>query len=250
MIYGLYQSAAGMMTNEYRHGVLANNLANADTVGFKRDVAVFAERLRADQAGVRRGPSDPRLGPMTGGVWLGQAHTDFSEGALVRTENSLDVALAGPGFLVVEASGQTLLTRDGRMVRTFDGRLVSAADGASILGVGGQPLRVNPRGGEVTVDELGRVEQDGLTVGQLGVTDVADYDALRKVGGGRFAFDPQQVTAAPARVMSGFVENSAVEPVTELVSMLEASRAYQLNAQMVTLQDQTVGRLINAVATS
>src|SRR3989442_9991693 len=80
VIYGLYQSAAGMMTSEYAQSVLANNLANADTVGFKRDVAVFAERLRADQAGRRDGPTAEGLGSLSGGTWLGRTDVDFSEG--------------------------------------------------------------------------------------------------------------------------------------------------------------------------
>ena len=182
MIYGMYQSAAGMLVNEYRQDVLANNLANAETVGFKREIAAFAERLRASEAGRREGPSNDLMDALSGGLWLARTETDFSEGAFVRTDNPLDVALAGPGFLRVAANGREYLTRDGRMLMTADGRLVSAIDGAAILGRGGQPIRLNPRGGEISIDEDGRILQGGVGGGRLALVDVKNYQALRKAG--------------------------------------------------------------------
>lgn len=248
MIYGLYQSAAGMMTTEYRQDVLANNIANADTIGFKRDLAVFAERYQASQSGQRSGPSNDLLRNLSGGVWLGQTYTDFDEGAYQETGNPLDVALAGSGFLMVRGDESPLLTRDGRMMLDPDGALVATTDAAPVLSESGTAIRVNPHGGKVTIDEDGFVNQDGARRGRLAVVDVDNYDALRKVGASRFDFGSQKPVAAAAQVMSERVENSGVEPVKELVGMIEASRAYQLNAQMVSLQDQSVGRLISAVA--
>ncbi len=248
MIYGLYESAAGMMVNEYRQNVLANNIANADTVGFKRDVATFAERLTAAEAGRRRGTTKELLESLGGGTWLGRTQTDFSEGRLVRTEEPLDVAIAGPGFLRIEKDGRQLLTRDGRLMIAPDGRLVAATDGAAVLGRAGQPILLNPRGGPVEIDEDGRIRQDGQMVGWLGLVDAGNYQALRKAGAGRYEADPRQLRRSVAKVIPGFLESSGVEPIGELVAMIEASRAFQFNAQMLTLQDQTAGRLINVVA--
>ena len=124
--------------------------------------------MPASEAGVRRGPSSELLDPLTGGIWLSRTHTDFSEGAMVRTEDPLDVALAGPGFLRVMDSGKELLTRDGRMRMDDRGRLVAAADGAEILGVTGQPIQLNPHGGDVMIDQEGRIQQDGHTVRATG----------------------------------------------------------------------------------
>jgi flagellar basal-body rod protein FlgF len=248
MIYGLYQSAAGMMVNEYRQDVLANNIANGETVGFKREIASFAERLRASEAGRRSGPTNDLMEALSGGVWLARTDTDFSEGAFVRTDNPLDVAIAGPGFLRIGANGQEYLTRDGRMVMNADGWLVSAADGALILGQAGQPVRLNPRGPQPSIDEDGRISQGNVTVDRLGLADVDDYHALRKAGAGRFVLGDARLTGSAARLESGVVESSGVEPVKELVTMIAAARAYELNAQMLTLQDQSAGRLINVVA--
>ena len=104
MIYGLYNSAAGMMTNEYRQNVITNNLANAETIGFKPEVAVFAEREPESVAGWREGPSAVEVEGLSGYLWLGRTHTDFAQGTMIYTERATDVALDGPGFLVVEVN--------------------------------------------------------------------------------------------------------------------------------------------------
>ncbi|MCA9242526.1 MAG: flagellar hook-basal body protein [Phycisphaerales bacterium] len=248
MIYGLYHSAAGMMVNEYRQDVLANNLANAETVGFKPMRAVFAERAPASQAGERQGPSNELLRPLSGGLWLGATRTDFNEGDIVRTEQPTDVALAGSGFLMVQQDGETLLTRNGAFVVDRDGALLSATDGAPVLNIAGAPIRVNPLGGEISVSEEGTIRQGTAIVGRLGIVDVDDYNELRQVGAARFRTE-QQTTPSLARVRQGALERSGAEPITELTNMLESARAFQMNAQMVTMQDQSIGRLINAVST-
>jgi flagellar basal body rod protein FlgG len=247
MIYGLYQSAAGMLTSEYRQAVLANNIANADTTGFKRDIATFAERLPAALAGVRRGPSAPNLAGLSGGLWLGRTQTDFSAAPKSATGNWQDVALDGPGFLMVAANGQRVLTRDGRLLLDAGGQLVAASDGAPVLGVGGVPIHLNPRGGQPSIDSGGRIEQDGALVGELGLADVKNYAALRKVGAARFAAPDDELMPAAALVQAGCVESSGTQPLSELVNMMEASHAYQLNARMITLQDDSVGKLISTV---
>ncbi len=246
MIYGLYNSAAGMMVNEYRQSVLANNIANAETVGFKRDIAVFAERIPAANAGIRNGPSDPTVADLSGGLWLGTTQTDFSPATKLQTGNELDLAIDGPGFFAVADDGQTLYTRDGRMMMDTDGLLVSVTDGAPLLGIGGVPVILNRYGSQPQIDEDGRVYQDSRLAGQLQLVDFNDYSSLRKVDSSRFAAPDDAAQAAPGRLRSGFTEGSGVKPLTELVSMIEASRAYQLNAQMVSLQDQSVSQLINS----
>lgn len=248
MIHGLYQSAAGMLTNEYRQNVLSNNLANADTVGFKRDVPVFAERQPEAAGGSRNGPSADWLRSLSGGVWLGQTATDHSAGPQMRTGNPLDAALAGPGFFVVQGANGPLHTRDGRFMTTWDGRLVSAADAAPVVGVGGTTIQVNPQGPTPTLDEDGQVLQGGAIVGQLAVEDFADYRLLEKLGDGRWFAQGVKAGASLARVKSEHVEASAVEAVPELTSMMTATRAYQLNARMVQIQDESLGRMISVIA--
>ena len=116
----------------------------------------------------------------------------------------------------MRADGQELLTRDGRMLLDNSGRLVSATDGAEILGITGQPIHLNPHGGELSVDEEGHIQQGGHTVARLGVVDVGNYDSLRKAGAGRFAAEGTPLTRSPAKVMWKFTEQSGVEPIKEL----------------------------------
>ncbi len=247
MIYGLYHSVAGMLVNEHRQDVIANNIANAETVGFKRDMAVFAERLPASAAGVRDAASQALLDGLSGGLWLGQTETDYSEGAFVKTDQPEDVALAGPGFLKVRSNDRELLTRDGRMRLDENGRLVAASDGAAVLSAGGGEIRVNPRRGPISIDADGWVAQNGTRVARLAVVEPEDYLALRKLGAARFDAGATRLRLAEADVLAGHVESSGVQPVQEMVAMIEAGHAYQFNAQMVTLQDQTAGRLISTL---
>jgi flagellar basal-body rod protein FlgG len=248
LIYGLYNSAAGMMVNQYRQDVLANNLANAETVGFSRDVAVFAERRPASAAGRRSGPSAADMAGLSGGLWLGKTHTDFTIGNVYETGRALDVALDAPGFFAVRKGGDTLFTRDGRFTTNAAGQLVAASDGAPVLGRGGVPIVLNPYGSRPSVDQLGRIWQDGGLVGALEIADFTDYAALRKVGASRVDASATQPKASYALVKNGVLEESGVEPIVELTDMIEASRAYQMNAAVLTLQDQSIGRLINIVS--
>jgi flagellar basal-body rod protein FlgF len=248
VIYGYYQSAAGMLTSEYRQAVVANNLANADTVGFKRDIATCAERIPADVAGQRHGPSADNLRGLTGGHWLGWTYTDFSAGSKLATGNAYDVALDGPGFFAVDANGQTQYTRDGRFARREDGVLVATSDGAPVLGRGGAPIHLDPRGGEPSFDTQGRVIQDDTVVGELELADFEDYSALRKTGAARFVAPLNAAVPAPVLVQSGYLEAATVQPINELVDMMDAARTYQMNARMVSLQDESLGRLISVVA--
>ncbi len=247
MIYGLYHSAAGMLVNEYRQDVLANNLANADTVGFKREIPIFAERVPAETAGRRQGESAAHLQALSGGLWLGRTQTDFTPGPTTSTQNPSDFALDGPGFVAVASGERTLYTRDGRTLLDADGTLVSALDGAPLLNRQGRPIQLNPRGSKPTVDLRGRVIQDGNVVGELMVVDFDDYTGLRKAGATRFAAEGQEPRVAAAFLRSGVVEQAAISPTQEMVSMIAASRAYQINAQMITLQDQTIGRAISVL---
>jgi flagellar basal body rod protein FlgG len=185
---------------------------------------------------------------LSGGLWLGRTYTDFSVGDKIRTDNSTDIVLENQGFLSVDAGGQRLFTRDGRMIMDPAGRLVAVTDGAPVLGRGGTPIQMNPRGGQPVIDEDGRVFQDGVPVGELEVVSFPSNTPLLKAGNGRVVAPEGAAVAIAPQVQSGYVESSGVRPLTELVSMIEASRAYQMNAQMVSLQDQTAGRLISLVA--
>jgi flagellar basal-body rod protein FlgF len=248
MIYGLWLSAAGLQVNEYRQAVIANNLANVDTAGFKRDLAVFRERLTESRSGTgRMGLSDPVLDDLSGGTWLNPTATDFSQGPL-EGGGPLDVAMEGDGFFTVQADKEVRYTRDGRFTLTAGGDLVTVAGGYKVLDRSGQPIHLGQiETGEVLVDGGGRIQVDGREAATLGVTDFADRRLLVKAGRDTFDGRYAKPVKATGVVRQGHYEGSSVEPTTEMVNMIEAARLYQLNATLISLQDGMAGRAVNDV---
>ena len=143
MIYGMYLSATGVITNSYRQDVIANNLANADTVGFKKDLATFRQRPTASAENPLAGRhGSPLLDGIGGGTFADPTAVDTSPGDLESTGNPLDAAIIGNGYFAVQGKdGQPRLTRDGQFQLDRDGRLTLAnAQGSSVLDAEGHPI--------------------------------------------------------------------------------------------------------------
>lgn len=247
MTYGLWLSAVGLQTSQYRQAVLANNLANADTVGFKHDVAVIRERpVEADEDGHHRF-AHKLLDDLTGGSLVAPTYTAFAQGAIEPTSRPLDVAIDGAGFFTVRAAGQTRYTRDGRFAMDATGRLVMAANGRPVLDANGQEITLITGDGAPPprIDGQGRIRQGQQVVGRLGLVDFADKQRLRKIGGNLYDANGEPTVNASASLRPEAVERSTLAPVEGLASMIEAARAYQLNATMISLQDEMNGRVVN-----
>ena len=252
MTYGLWLSAAGMQANQYRQNVLANNLANADTVGFKKDLAVLSERTvesRTAAEAARFGHG--LLDDLSGGTFVAPTYHSFAAGPLTPTGNPLDVSIKGDGFFAVRVGAESRYTRDGRFTVNPDNELVMVAgDGrAKVLDEAGGPIVLLPASaGQPTIAADGTVRQGGTVVAKLGLVEFSDRDELRKVGGNLFqAPGGRPRPAVASSVMSGTVEQSNADPVAGLASLIEVSRAYELNARMISLQDQTIGQAVSQV---
>ncbi|MCP4594368.1 MAG: flagellar hook-basal body protein [bacterium] len=251
MTYGLWLSAGGLQVNQYRQDIVTNNLANVETPGFKRDLAVIHERqVEAQSSADGLGWGHRLLDRLSGGNWVRPTYTDFGQGGLARTESGLDAAIEGEGFFSVLESGEPRFTRDGRFTLNPAGEVVMVAgDGqARVLDDSGSPITLDPAGGKITISQDGTISQDETQVAKLGIVEFADRQTLRKVGGNLFESTGAQPTAAQnSKVHGGYVESSAQNPITGLVEMIEATRAHDLNARMIMLQDQTVGQAVNTV---
>ena len=141
MNYGLYLSATGVLANTYRQDVIANNLANSETVGFKRHLATFQQRPVESQAEGRPDLSDPTLDNIGGGFLVSPTQVDTSQGEFETTDNNLDAAIFGKGFFAVENKGKMQLTRAGSFLLNKDGELVlSNSEGQRVLDQDGQPI--------------------------------------------------------------------------------------------------------------
>jgi flagellar basal-body rod protein FlgF len=247
MIYGLYLSATGVMASSYRQDVISNNLANAETVGFKRDLATFEERRVESQTG---GGADPRWRNLTGGLWASATALDSSQGELESTGNSTDVAIEGSGYFQVKGKGESRLTRDGRFMIDKAGNLIMAnGKGEKVLDPKGKPIVLDGRF-KTEIASDGAITQQGKPVGSIGVFDVPQPQLLKQEGGSLLAYPKMseaQVTDA-AKLRSGFVERANVDPASELVQLMDAQRQLEANANMIKFQDMTMGRLVNDVA--
>jgi flagellar basal body rod protein FlgG len=262
MIYGLYLSAAGVLTSSYRQDVIANNLANSETVGFKKDLPLFQQRLTEAQqrrlprgggfpgsAPTPMGSTNPLLEPLGGGTFPHPTVIDTAQGELQPTGSPLDVAIEGKGYFAVDDGGQTRLTRNGQFAVDREGRLIlSNENGQPLLDTRRQPIRLDPTAGGATIGSDGTVTQNGQPVAQLGVFDVADPSRLVKQGATLLRPGEQELTAAPGVTLhSESVERANVDPATELAALMDTQRQLEANANMIRYQDQTLSKLVNEV---
>lgn len=263
MNYGLYLSAAGALTNMHRQDVMANNLANVNTVGFKPDEVTFstrlAERLDPGAMSMMGGePADPQwmLENLGGGQWIVPSRVDLRQGALTRTANDLDVAIQGEGFFVVDGSrdgkggaDSLRLSRDGRFTRNSDGELVMAASGHRVLDADDKPIVLDDQS-MISIDARGVITQNGEIVATLGFVNVADRGSLKKDGDNLLRVEgrgAKQLPDAPlaSAIKQRHVEDSAVDAITALNQLTNASKAVQANITMMQYHDNILGQVIN-----
>jgi flagellar basal-body rod protein FlgF len=245
MLYGLYVSASGMQAQEQRQDVITNNLANANTNGFKRDLAVV--QSRANPAYEDPTLAQYRLGILAnqgGGVLLKNGGVDLTQANLQQTGITTDFALQGRGFFVVQGAtaGQTALTRDGQFVINNQGTLVTAGSGRPVLSSDGQPITLDPAK-PLTVDASGKISQGGGAGAQLKLVDVNDARQLVKLGGNLMTVNDDKTlkdVSPETTIRQGSVELSGVDPIVEMVNMMEGQRAFDANAKLITMQDQTL----------
>lgn len=246
MVRGLYAAARAMAAEIARQDALAFNLANVDTVGFKRALVVSGlegEVLLARFQGDR--PATP-IGRVAVGP-VQEVAVDFQQGPLRETGRDLDIALVGQGFLVVETPSGLAYTRDGRLGLDARRRLVTR-DGYPVLGPGG-PITVPP--GRVGIDAGGNVVVNGAPVGRLQIVQFSNPSGLLRAGGGLYLAanqEPQQAQGVTVR--QGFLEGANVEPVVEMAQMLAGLRAYEASQKAILTMDESVDRLLQAARVS
>lgn len=239
MIRGMYNSASGMIPRLRQQEVVANNMANATTVGFKKDNLFIRELSRAEQkTSARRADWEK---PLAEAVFV-----DQTPGTFDRTGNPLDIAIEGDGFFRLQTTdGRTLLTRAGAFEVNGAGQIAHSS-GALLIGESG-PISVG--GGAVTIAQTGEVEVDGAVVGRIVPHTVASLDQLTKAGKTTYAL-PDGIETSPATstlLHQGYVESSNVEVVNEMINMMASYRAFESNGRALQLQDQSLDALFQRV---
>jgi flagellar basal-body rod protein FlgG len=251
VIRGLYTAATGLGVQQARLDVLAANLANASTSGFKADNVVqkpFPELLLVEQqeGAFRTGPGWRYVGTTNQGAAVARVVTNFSPGALRPTGRSTHLALTDPGaFLAVQTPRGELYTRDGNLGVDGEGYLVDSR-GNRVLGEAG-PVRVGTDDFQVTAG--GEIIRPGQgTVGRLRIVRFADLNLLTKTGDNYFAAPAGSARpAASPEVRQGFLEGSNVDPAASMVQLVSAARSYEANQRILQAQDQLLDLAVNRV---
>ncbi len=240
MIKGLYASGSGMMPRMLKVEVIANNLANINTTGFKRD-SIFVQIMKDTGVAQETGNGD------LSGLNV-REYTDFSEGSLSPTSNKLDLAIQGSGFFVVQTPGGPRYTRNGSLSLSTDGTIVNA-QGCPVMGTGGPiqlPDMQKLSQGDISINETGEVSVDGKKLGRLEIASFSDTSVLKKDGGTNFVSDvPPTAGVADGKNISirqGYLEESNVNGIEEMVQMIELSRSFESAQKSMVSQDGTLDK--------
>lgn len=261
MVKGLYTAYTGMVNEQNRLNVLSNNLANADTNGYKKEGATsqtFADELAIKIKDTSAYGLARKLGTMSMGVHIGETYTDYSQGSFEVTDNATDFALSGDGFFAIsftdkEGNTSVKYTRDGAFTINTQGYLVTK-DGDFVLnmndarnGNANGRIQVDPTK-DITVDEFGNIYQEDELVGNIGFVDFEDYNYLAKYGENLYDLvEGGTVIESDAKVEQGTIEASNVNVVSEMVNMISITRAYQAGQKAINAIDETLDKAVNQV---
>ena len=215
--------------------MIANNIANAATTGYRQQGVVFSEYVRQTDD--------------SGSVAMSAAHvrnTSFEQGALTRTGGQLDLAIEGDGFFLIQTPGGERLTRNGAFAVSAQGDLVTQ-DGYAVLDAGGAPVFVPPDASDLAFAQDGTMSSKGTPIGQVGIVQPVDQGAMMREGGVMFRADAGYEPVETPRVMQGFVENSNVDPILQIARMIEVQRAYEMGQSFLQREDERVRAAIKSM---
>jgi flagellar basal-body rod protein FlgF len=215
----LVLTAAGLKSRMDSLDLLANNIANASTPGFKADREFYGVYASAEALD----GTAPQMTPDVNQKW-----TDFSQGALSTTGNPLDLAISGRGFFAVKDGKDTLLTRNGSFRLSATGEL-QTLEGHAVLDADGKPIRVDPKE-TLTISGDGTVTQGSKNVGKVDVTDVAQAQQLPKAGAGYFRLSDVNARrkVADSQIVQGRLENANVAPAEAAVRLVSVMRQFEM----------------------
>lgn len=248
----LYVSKTGLSAQDRQLTTISNNLANTSTIGFKRDRAIFEDLLYQNQR--QPGSQQTQETQLPSGLQLGvgtrvvATQKEFTQGTLQVTEQSLDVAIDGHGFLqVLQPDGTIAYTRNGQLQINGEGQIVNA-DGFLL-----EPAIIVPEGvNKITIGTDGNVNAfapgnpQPQQLGNITLVDFVNHSGLQAIGGNLFVetvASGNPIEGTPGENGLGVIkqymlENSNVDIVEEMVNMITTQRAYEMNSKVVSTADQ------------
>jgi flagellar basal-body rod protein FlgF len=232
-------SSLDALTKEFE--IIAHNLANVSTVGFKRRSNAFSQYIETPEAGTET------YSP--GSIELNSVF-DFSQGDIVETGRPLDLALHGKGFFVIETIEGFLYTRNGIFLRNQNGQIVDS-QGRIVAGQAGPITIPSDLGQQVSVSSDGSISADGIAIGKFQLVDFEDNEDKLVPTGENCYWMPdeniQPVAAESIVIKQGYQEASNVKIIDELVDMIMVSRLYEANMKFIGAGSEVANTLINAI---
>ncbi len=214
--------------------VVAHNIANISTAGFRREGVVFSEY-------VNRLEGEPSLSMATASA----RNVDLTQAGLSQTGGTYDFAIQGEGFFLIETPDGERLTRAGAFTPSAEGELVTP-DGYRLLDAGGAPVVVPPGARAVGLGQDGTLSADGVAVARVGLWQPTDPLTLRHVAGTMFAAEGVE-PADTGVMMQGMLEDSNVQPVTEVARMIAVQRAYEMGQTFLDREDARIRSVIQTL---
>jgi len=244
MVNGLYTSAGSMASQDFTIEAIAGNLANINTPGYKRDIPAF-ESILIDQLDAMfdidyTGTEAPIfIQPVVA--------VDLKNGSLHQTGNKFDMAISGPGFFVVDTPEGEAYTRNGTFTINSEGELITN-NGYKVLGESGA-ISIGNDSTELVVTKEGEIMVDGEAVGRFRIVDIPAND-IRKIGNSLVlsAGNPTASEWSETTIQQGCLEESNVDSVLEMASLVSAMRLYEANQKIIQAQDETLGLAVNKLA--
>lgn len=253
MLKGLYTAYTGLRNEQNRMDVMTNNLANASTVGFKKEGStsqafddILAVKIKDASVGLS---TVQPLGIHNPGVKIGENYTDYSQGSFRITNNTFDLALSGEGFFAIEFTNKagetsTKYTRAGQFTLNKDGYLVTQ-EGDYVLDTANKRIRIDTLH-DAAVTEDGTITQNGREIAKIQVADFEDYDYLEKYGETYYQpLEGAKKINSEAKINSGYLEMSNVQTVQEMVNLISITRAYESNQKIVQTYDDSLKVAVN-----
>ncbi len=221
--------------------IVANNIANMNTTGFKGEKMMFVQHL------VRSRGGESILGERIAFVRDVATMRDVSEGPLLSTGNPLDIAVRGDGYLVVETEQGNRYTRNGHLRLDDTGQLVTG-QGDRLLSTGDQPFFFSPEDKQINISRDGTVSTENGELGKLKVVRFENQQQLRQIGGGLFATEQQPEEVEKPDIVQGMLEGSNVNAIIEMTRMIETQRAYASIGDFIKSEDDRIKTMIKELA--
>ena len=257
MIKGINTAASGMISTIDLNNIIANNLANINTPGFKQLIPTFKSVHDACINEKINENSNPNNAATIGKISIGSAidatQLDFSQGALKKTGGSMDVALNSNGFFVIQAqSREECYTRNGSFTLNEDGNLITRA-GDIVIGEGGRAINIDPGTNNlnaVTIMADGRITLNDEEVNRIKVVDFKDLSKLKMKGNTLFENidkDNKPVELENYTVTQGYLETSNANVIKSMINSITGERTYEALSQVIRNTNSTLKKAVNDV---